>query len=139
MSTLMRIDNWPIGSTPKLKARVTAGDGAGALTGEAGEGKYITAADVSTITAKWYDRDSATPNTGTSITITSAAVITATTSTAEWTVDTIGHNFSFVMPAATTAAFTANHRIRVAVDITMTSGTVLATMAWEGVAVDLSP
>lgn len=136
---LKQINKWHIGSTPKLKARVTAGSGSGALTGVAGEGKYITSADVSTIVAKYYDRSSSNPASATSITITSSAVIAATTSDAEWDVDAVGHNFSFTMPAATTGAFTSGHNIRVTVDITLTDGTVLGTMAWEGPAEDLSP
>lgn len=145
---LKSIDKWQIGATKRLFARVHSGDGAGAATGYTdssgrSEGKYITAAQVSTITLKVYDRSSATPNTSLgSPTITSAAIVTAvtsgfTTDGAGRNSDDAGYNFLFDLTSALIA--TAGHKYRVTCDITMTTGTVVETFGWEGVAVDLSP
>jgi hypothetical protein len=136
----MRLESttFPIGSTKTLLARVTSRDGAGAATGVSGEGNFITAAQVSTIACKVYDRSSSTPNTSAgSPSITSAAVIAATTSTVLWTVDAVGYNFLFDLTTALIA--TAGHVYRVVVDITLTTGTVIEAFGWEGKAEDVSP
>jgi len=134
-----RIERWPVGATTTLLARCHARDGAGADTGQPREGKYITAAQVSTIACKVYDLSSATPETSLGTpSITSAAVITAVTSGYTIRDEDLGpYNFLFDLTTALIA--TAGHVYRVTIDITLTTGTVLETFAFEGVAVDLSP
>lgn len=146
---LKRVDHWQIGATATLYARVHSRDGAGAATGltsdadGTAEGKFITAAQVSTIACKVYDRSSATPDTSLgSPSITSSAIVTAVTSVA--ITDGTGRDpdlgaYNFVYDLTTALIATAGHIYRVTIDITMTTGTVIETMAWEGVAKDLSP
>ena len=145
---LKQIDKWQIGATRRLFARVHSGDGTGAATGYtdsngATEGKYIVAGQVSTIALKVYDRTSATPNTSLgSPSITSAAIVTAVTS--GFTTDGAGRNsddagYNFLFDLTTALIATAGHKYRVTCDIAMTTGTVIETFGWEGVAVVLSP
>jgi hypothetical protein len=144
---LTRIDYWPIGGTTTLFARCHSRDGAGAATGvlsEDGkpEGKYITAAQVSTIVCKVYDRSGSTPDTSLgTVSITSAAIVSAVTPTSG---DGTGRDvslgpYNLLFDLATAYIATAGKIYRVTIDITLTTGTVLATMAWEGEAKDLSP
>lgn len=139
---------WQIGASRVLFARIHSSDGAGAATGIVGEqgeseGKYITAAQISTIACRIYDRSSTTPDTSIATpTITSSAIITAVTS--GFTTDGAGrnadagpYNFKYVL---TNAAIATPGRVyRVTFDITLTTGTVIESFGWEGPAVDVSP
>ena len=139
---------WDIGATKRLFARVHSGDGAGAATGllddkGSPEGKYITAAQVSTITCNVYDRTSSTPDTVVATpAITSAAVITAVTS--GFATDGAGRStadgaYNFKYDLTTAAIATEGKTYRVTIEITLTTGTVIAPFGWEGQAVDVSP
>lgn len=137
--TIYPVDELRIGTTETFLARVTSRDGAGAATGVAGEGKYITAAQVSTIACTVYDRSSTTPDVSIATpTITSSAVIAADTSSTEiWTLGT-GYNFLFDCDMATALVATAGRRYRIAFRIVMTTGTKIE-FGFEGPAVDVTP
>lgn len=146
--SLKSVENFAVGRTKTLYARVHSRDGAGAATAQVGdggqtEGKYITAVQVSTITCNVYDRSSTTPNTSLgNPTISSSAIIAAVTS--GFTTDGAGRNssdgpYNFRYDLDTNLIATAGHVYRVTVDITLSTGTKIATFGWEGPAVDLSP
>lgn len=143
-----QVGTWQIGATRRLFARIHSGDGAGAATGLVSldgrsEGKYITAAQVSSITMKVYNRSGSTPNTSLgSPSITSASVITAVTS--GFTTDGAGRSsdkgaYNWLFDLTTALIATAGVIYRVTVDITLTTGTVIETFGFEGQAVDVSP
>lgn len=120
-------------------ARLHARDGAGADTGQPNEGKYITAAQVSTIVCNIYDLSSATPNTSLgNPTITSASVVAAVTSGYTFRDDDLGP-YNWVFDLTTGLISTAGHVYRVTFDLTMTTGTVLETWAFDAQAVEWSP
>lgn len=134
---------WQIGATSRLFARMHSGDGAGVATGlldENGnsEGKYITAAQVDAIVCRVYENGVSvgTPS------IAAGAVISAVTS--GFSTDGAGRNaddgaYNFLYDLTTNLIASAGKNYRVTIDITLTTGTVLATAAWEGPAFDLSP
>lgn len=139
---IQRIDHWPIGGTPTLTGRAHSLTGSGSSTGFDGEGKYLTSADVSTIVAAAYRLDSSTPDTSLgSITITSAAIITAVTSG----FGGLGRSnnagqgpYNFKWTPSMSLITTRGGMYRVTVDITQTDGTKLSG-AWEAIAQDVSP
>lgn len=134
-----RIDAWPIGSTITLIARLHSRDGSGANTGQEKEGKFITAADVATITGKVYDRSSSTPDTSIgTLTITSASVVAAVTSGYTFR-DADKGPYNWVYDMTTELISTAGRIYRVAFDAALTTGTVLEPWAFEAVAKDGSP
>lgn len=136
------IEYWPIGGTPTLTGRAHSLTGSGAATGFDGEGKYLTSADVSTITANVYLLTGSTPDTSLgNPTITSAAIITAVTSSFDGLgrKDDAGQGpYNFKWSPSMSLITSRGGLYRVTVDITQTDGTKLAA-AWEAIAVDVSP
>lgn len=134
-----RISHWPIGATTTLLARCHSRDGAGADTGRPREGKFITAAQVSSIVCRVYDRSSLTPDTAVGTpTITSAAIIPAVTSGFTIRQEDLGP-YNFVFDLTTNLIATVGHTYRVTIDITLSTGTILETFAYEAQAMDESP
>lgn len=87
---------WQEDSTNVILGRVTAEDGSGDATGQTGEGNWLKAADLSSITCKVLERHGdqwrvlATP------TVTIANVILDSPKTG-WTVDAVGYNFQHAL------------------------------------------
>ena len=88
---------WRGDGSATVIGRVTARNGSGAATGISGEGKFVQQADLSTITAKVFEKDAdgvfveITP--APTVTVATAILDTVDTTNEIWTVDTIGHNF----------------------------------------------
>ena len=88
---------WREDGSATVIGRVTARNGSGAATGISGEGKFVQQADLSTITAKVFEKDAdgvfveITP--APTVTVATAILDTVDTTNEIWTVDTIGHNF----------------------------------------------
>ncbi len=138
MSSLFRVEEWRIGCTEDLRARVTAGDGAGAATGIDGEGNYVTTAQVSAIACRVYDRSSATPDAVIATpAITSAAITTVDTTNVVWTLDG-GHNFKYRLQMVDAGVIVVGAIYRIAFQVTLTTGTVIK-WAYEATAVDVAP
>lgn len=124
--------NWREDTTATVLARVTAIGGSGGSTGKAGEGAWLTQADISSIECKVFDLDSSDPDTATETeTLTVADVIldTPETSTASWDQDTIGYNF--IHNLSHTYFPTGDRRYEVEYVFTLADGSVFH-MAFSG-------
>lgn len=116
---------WKEDSTATVLARITARQGTGAATGIAGEGNWLKQADLTSITCKVFDLDSATPATPVatpSVVISTSVLDTPVTATTIWTVDATGYNF--IHDLDSTVFATGGHRYNVEYKFTMINGSV---------------
>ena len=116
---------WNEDGSATVLGRITARDGSGAATGVNGEGNWLQQADITSITAKIFDLDSATPDTATAtptVTISTDVLDTPVTTNVIWTVDSTGYNF--VHDLASTSFPSGNRQYRVEYEVTLTGGTV---------------
>ena len=105
--------------------RVTARDGTGAYTGVRGEGNWLKQVDISTITCKVFDLDSATPGSPTrepTVTIALAILDAPVMDGEDWDEDDVGYNFQHELLA--TDFPTGERRYRVEYKFTLTGGAV---------------
>ena len=126
---------WSEDATATCLGRLTARNGTGAATGRAGEGKFLKQADISAITCKVFDLDSATPDTAVAtpaVTISSAILDAPDTTDVIWTVDSWGYNF--IHDIANTVFTEGNRRYRVEYTVTLSAGLGSAVFhgAYEG-------
>ncbi len=116
---------WKEDGDATVLARLTARNGSGAATGIDGEGNFLQIADISTITCKIFDLDSATPDTAIStptVTVSTNVLDTVITAQTIWTRDTTGYNF--LHDLAGSEFPTGERRYRVEYTVTLTGGAV---------------
>lgn len=116
---------WNEDGSATVLGRITAAEGTGTATGVAGEGNWLKIVDVSTITCKVFDLDSATPDTPIAtptVTVASAVINTPVTSNALWTKDDVGYNFLHSLGAANFP--TGGRRYQVEYTVTTAAGSV---------------
>jgi len=125
---------WTEDSDVTVLGRITSRTGSGAATGVAGEGNFLQQADVTSITWKVFDLQSATPDTaitsGTS-TVSTVVLDTVVTTSVLWTKDTTGYNFAQDMAASNFPIGDRTYRLEFVV--TLTGGAVFHGI-YEGVA-----
>lgn len=105
--------------------RITARNGSGAATGVDGEGNWLQQADVSTITCKVFDLNSATPDTPIAtptVTVSTSVLDTPATTNVIWTKDSTGYNFLHDLAASNFP--TGEHWYRVEYTVTLSGGAV---------------
>lgn len=115
---------WNEDGSATVLGRITARNGTGAATGVSGEGKWIKIADVSSITCKVFDLDSATPNTPIAtptVTVSASVIDTPVTSSEIWTQDSVGYNF--LHDLASSNFPDGSHVYTVEYEVTLTGGT----------------
>jgi hypothetical protein len=116
---------WKEDGTATALARITARNGSGDATGVNGEGNWLQAADISTITYKLFDLDGSTPTTATesgSLTVANVVLDTPVTTNVIWTKDTTGYNF--IHDLTNTWFPNPNRRYRMEYTVTLTGGAV---------------
>lgn len=117
--------NWNEDGDATALGRITARNGSGAATGVDGEGNWLQQADVSTITCKVFDLNSATPETAITtptVTVSSAVLDIPVTTNVIWTKDTTGYNFLHDLAASNFP--TGGHWYRVEYTVTLSGGAV---------------
>lgn len=115
-------------------ARVTARSAAGAATGVSGEGNWLEAADISSITCKVFDLSGDTPDTPIatpSVTVATAIQDPPVTATTLWTQDSTGYNFLHDLAASNFPL--GDHRYLVEYKFTLADGKVFH-LVLDGVA-----
>lgn len=95
--TIWPADFWEDGSATCV-ARVCMGDASGAATGTDGEGKWVQAADMTSITRYVYDTSSATPNTAILTTALTVANVIEDTPVTNRQIATFDYNFHDDVP-----------------------------------------
>ena len=116
---------WTEDSDATVLGRITARNGSGSATGVNGEGNWLQQADVSTITWKVFDVDSATPETAIasgSVTVSTSVLDTPVTTNVIWTKDATGYNF--LHDLAATNFPTGGRTYRLEYVATLTGGAV---------------
>lgn len=117
---------WNEDGDATVLGRMAARNGSGTQTGVSGEGRFLKQSDVSTITCKVFDLDSATPDTAIAtpaVAVASAVLdspIASDDSMSVWTVDSYGYNF--IHDLAASCFPTGGHAYRVEYEVTLVGG-----------------
>ena len=115
--------NWDEDDGIAILGRLVSRNGTGTFTGASGEGNWLKAADIGSITRKVFDLDGADPDTPIDTdTISPASVIIdpPDTSGEIWTKDAIGINFLDDLSPDTFP--TGGHRYHVEYEVVLTGG-----------------
>ena len=116
---------WTEDSDATVLGRITARNGTGTATGVAGEGNWLKQADITSITRKVFDLESATPETAifsSTVTVSTAVLDTPVTTSVLWTKDTTGYNLLDDIAASNFP--TGRRTYRVEYVVTLTGGAV---------------
>ena len=105
---------WIEDSDATVLGRITARNGSGAATGVNGEGNWLQQADVTSITWKIFDLQSATPETATStgtVTVSTSVLDTPVATNVIWLQDATGYNFIHDLAASNFPTGGRNYRL----------------------------
>lgn len=117
---------WNEDAGATVLGRIAARNASGAQTGVSGEGRWIKQADVSSITCKVFDLDSATQDVAIAtptVTVAEAVLdtpLTSADSNSVWTKDSYGYNF--IHDLAASCFPTGGHAYRVEYEVTLAGG-----------------
>lgn len=129
---------WHEDSDATVLGRITARNGSGSATGVNGEGNWLQQADVTSITWKIFDLQSATPEiaaTSGTVTISTSVLDTPVATNVIWVQDAIGYNFIHDLAASNFPTGGRDYRLEYVA--TLTGGEVFHGV-YQGQAVAIS-